>query len=145
MLVNFEEELVTPSPQQPWWRRWFGRRSERSAEQFLKRKGHRVLTRNWTCPVGEIDLVTRQGETLVFVEVRSTSHDDAESAKLSVGQGKQERLTRLAMAFMKRYRVQNVPARFDVVVLAWPSGAKEPIIEHFENAFPALGRSSMFS
>ncbi|HQR08008.1 MAG TPA: YraN family protein [Gemmatales bacterium] len=134
-----------PSPQQPWWRRWFGRRSERSAEQFLIRKGHRILTRNWTCPVGEIDLVTRQGESLVFVEVRSTSRKDAESAKLSVDQVKQERLTRLASAFMKRYRVQNVLARFDVVVLAWPSGATEPIIEHFENAFPALGTSSMFS
>lgn len=109
------------------------------------RKGHRVLTRNWTCPVGEIDLVTRLKETLVFVEVRSTSHDDAESAKVSVDQRKQERLTRLAMAFMKRYRVQDVQARFDVVVLAWPSGVKEPLIEHFENAFPALGRSSMFS
>lgn len=140
-----EPEMAMPSPQQPWWRRWFGRRSERSAEQFLRRKGHRILIRNWTCPVGELDLVTRLGETLVFVEVRSTSNDNAESAKLSVDQSKQERLTRLATAFMKRYRVQNVPARFDVVVLAWPSDAKEPIIEHFENAFPALGRSSMFS
>lgn len=137
--------MLTPSPHQPWWRRWFGRRSERTAEQFLKRKGHRILTRNWTCPVGEIDLVTRQGETLIFVEVRSTSHDDAESARLSVDQVKQERLTRLASAFMKRYRVQNVSARFDVVVLAWPGGVEKPIIEHFENAFPAIGKSSMFS
>ena len=137
--------MTTPSPKQPWWRRWFGRRSERWAERYLRRKGHRILTRNWYCPVGEIDLVTRHGETLVIVEVRSTSHENTESATLSVDQGKQERLTRLAMAFMKHYRVQNVSARFDVVVLAWPSGAKEPIIEHFENAFPALGRSSMFS
>jgi len=137
--------MPVPSPKQPWWRRWFGQRSERSAERYLRQQGHRILTRNWKCPIGELDLVTRQGQTLVFVEVRSTSHDNAESAKASVDRTKQERLTRLATAFMKRYRVQNVPARFDVVVLAWPSGAKEPIIEHFENAFPALGQWSMHS
>ena len=137
--------MTVPSPKQPWWRRWFGRRSEQWAERYLRRKGHRILTRNWYCPAGEIDLVTRHGETLVIVEVRSTSHDNAESATHSVDHVKQERLTRLAVAFMKQYRVQNVSARFDVVVLAWPSGAKEPIIEHFENAFPALGRSNMYS
>lgn len=134
-----------PSPKAPWWRRWFGRRSERHAEQFLRKRGHRVVTRNWSCPFGELDIITRHGETLVFVEVRSTAHDDAASAIHSVDDKKQERLTRLAMAFMKRYRVQEVAARFDVVVLAWPDKAKEPTIEHFENAFPAIGKSSMFS
>lgn len=140
-----ERGMSTPTPKRPWWRRWFGRRSERHAEQFLRRRGHRIVTRNWSCPQGELDLVTRHGQTLVFVEVRSTSHDETASATLSVDGNKQERLTRLALAFMKRYRVQEVSARFDVVVLAWPEKAKAPTIEHFENAFPALGPSSMYS
>ncbi|MFO0813640.1 MAG: YraN family protein [Gemmatales bacterium] len=132
------------TPQLPWWRRWFGQRSERAAERYLRKKGHRVLTRNWSGPLGELDLVTRHGKTLVFVEVRSTSHEEGQSARDSVDTQKQQRLSRLAVSFMKRYRVQEVAARFDVVILAWPAGAKEPVIEHFENAFPVLGVGSMF-
>lgn len=89
--------------------------------------------------------MTRDGQTLVFVEVRSTSHEDGASAEHSVDAAKQARLTRLASAFMHQFRVQEVNARFDVVILSWPSQVTEPTIKHFENAFPALGRSSMYS
>lgn len=132
------------SPRMPWWRRWFGRRSERSAELFLKKKGFRILTRNWSCPLGELDLIARQGNVLVFVEVRSTSHESAESAILSVDLPKQRQLSKLALAFMKQYRLFDVSARFDVVVLAWPTQAKQPEIQHFENAFEStISRSMM--
>lgn len=137
--------MAERSPRMPWWRRWFGRRSERFAERYLRRKGHRILTRNWTCPLGELDLVTRLGETLVFVEVRSTSHEDGTSAEQSVNTAKQARLTQLALAFMNHFHVHEVCARFDVVILAWPDTAQKPVIKHFENAFPALGKSSMYS
>lgn len=137
--------MTTPSPKMPWWRRWFGQRSERHAEQYLRRKGHRILTRNWSCPLGELDLVTRHGETLVIVEVRSTSHEDGASAEHSVDTAKQARLSRLALAFMKHYKVQGVSARFDVVILSWPSQAQAPTIKHFENAFPSISHSSMYS
>jgi putative endonuclease len=131
-------------PQVPWWRRWFGQRSERYAERYLKQKGHRILTRNWRCPLGELDLVTRLQNMVVFVEVRSTGHDSADSARDSVGEEKQRRLSRLALAFIQRYRLKDTPARFDVVTLAWPPKTKEPTIEHFENAFPSLVDRSMF-
>lgn len=133
-----------PTPRLPWWRRWFGQRSERAAERFLKKQGHRILTRNWSCPLGELDLITRQGNTLVFVEVRSTSHQEGESALQSVDQTKQARLSRLAIAFMKQYRLFDTPTRFDVVILAWPEKAVEPNIEHFQDAFTAIGKQNMF-
>ena len=135
---------MIPSPSLPWWRRWFGQRSERWAERHLRRHGHRVLTRNWSGPLGELDLVTRHQNTLVFVEVRSTAHEQGDSARESVDAEKQRRLSRLAVSFMNRYRVQEVAARFDVVILAWPPGAKEPMIEHVENAFPVIGEGNMF-
>lgn len=133
------------SPKHPWYRRWFGNRSERAAERFLKGKKHRVLTRNWKCPLGELDLVTRDGDTLVFVEVRSTESVDSFAPAVSVDLQKQSRLTRLALAFIKRYSVQEVPARFDVVTVAWPADAKEPHITHYPNAFPPVGRFAMYS
>jgi hypothetical protein len=49
----------------------------------------------------------------------------------------------LALAFIKRYHLQDTPARFDVVTLAWPPKAKAPLIEHYENAFPAQFDRSM--
>jgi putative endonuclease len=137
--------MPLPSPKQPWWRRWFGTRSERAAERFLKGKKHRVLVRNWKCPLGELDLITRDGDTLVFVEVRSTEATDTELPALSVDHAKQQRLTKLALAFMKRHGVLEVAARFDVVTLAWPTGAREPRIEYYPNAFPALGHLQMYS
>ncbi len=136
-------DAIPPAPRQPWWRRWFGQRSERVAEKYLRQKGHRVLTRNWRCPLGELDLITRQGELLIFVEVRSTAHQAGDSARDSVDAEKQRRLTILALAFIKRYRLQDVPARFAVVILAWPPNARAPLIEHYENAFPAQFDRSM--
>jgi putative endonuclease len=133
------------SPKQPWYRRWFGTRSERAAERFLKARKHRILTRNWKCQLGELDLITRDGETLVFVEVRSTESPDPLSAAASVDEQKQSQLTRLALYFMKRHKVLQVPARFDVITIAWPPGVKEPRIEHHANAFSAVGLFRMYS
>ncbi len=56
----------------PWWRRWFGTRSERAAARFLRRLGYRILARNYTCSHGELDLIALDGRCIVFVEVRST-------------------------------------------------------------------------
>lgn len=64
---------------------------------------------------------------------------------LSVDPQKQQRLTKLALFFMKRYGVTEVMARFDVVTLAWPKGAKEPRIDYYPDAFPAVGQFRMYS
>ena len=63
--------MAADSPTKPWWRRWFGNRSERAAARFLRRQGHRIVARNWRCSLGELDLVTLDRGCLVFVEVRA--------------------------------------------------------------------------
>jgi putative endonuclease len=137
---------MTPaSPRQPWWRRWFGTRSERAATRFLKRLGHRILARNWECTQGELDLVTLDRQCIVFVEVRSTEQENTERPAASVGHAKQERLTQLALAFMKKHRLLGRPARFDVLAISWPETQKEPRIEHFPNAFEPVGRLQPYS
>ena len=130
-----------PSPTKPWWRRWFGTRSERAAAVFLKRLGYRILVRNFRCELGELDLIALDRGVLVFVEVRSTENCDSLRAAASVDAAKQRRLTRLAQHFLQRKRLLHHAARFDVLTVSWPEGQQLPAVEHFKNAFEALGDS----
>ncbi len=137
---------MAPSPaRRPWWRRWFGTRSERAAERFLRRQGYRVVARNYVCPLGELDLVALDGRCVVFVEVRSTGGDDPERPALSVDAVKQRRLTDLALCFLRERRLLECAARFDVLALSWPADAREPHIVHHRHAFEAVGRFQMYS
>jgi putative endonuclease len=134
-----------PTPRKPWYRRWFGSRSERSAGKFLRKLGYRIVRWNYRCSHGEIDLIAVDGRCIVFVEVRSTETADAGRPAASVDHGKQQRLTRIALHFLKRYRLLDQFARFDVLAISWPQGHKEPNIVHHKDAFPAVGRHQMYS
>ena len=113
--------------------------------RFLKRLGHRVVARNWQCALGELDLVTVDRQCVVFVEVRSTEHTETERPAASVGPEKQQRLTQLALAFLKKHRLLGWQARFDVLAVSWPEGCKQPRIDHLPNAFEPVGRFQMYS
>jgi putative endonuclease len=140
-----EVDMSTSPARQPWWRRWFGTRSERAAARYLRRQGFRILRRNYSCSSGEIDLIALDGRCLVFVEVRSTGNDDPERPAASVNHEKQTRLTRAALHFLSEHRLLGQAARFDVLTLTWPAGLREPQIEHYRQAFEAAGRGQMFS
>jgi putative endonuclease len=129
----------------PWWRRWFGNRSERAAGRFLKRLGYRIVARNYTCTLGELDLIAVDRDCIVFVEVRSTGQSDSERAAASVDDRKQKRLTKLAVHFLQAKKLLNHAARFDVLAVTWPPDQNEPAIVHYQNAFEAVGRWQMFS
>jgi putative endonuclease len=129
----------------PLWRRWFGSRSERGAASFLRGLGLRILEHNFSCELGEIDLIAIDGQCIVFVEVRSTEGRDTSMPALSVDQEKQKRLTRLALYYLKRRGLLNCSARFDVLAISWPPTAKEPTIVHYPNAFEATDRFQIFS
>jgi putative endonuclease len=129
----------------PWWRRWFGTRSERAAERFLRGLGFRILVRNYRCPDGELDLIALDGRCVVFVEVRSTGGDDVERPAASVDSNKQRRLTNLALRFLQEHRLLGQAARFDVLAVGWPPGERQPHIVHYPNAFEAVGRFQVWS
>ena len=132
-----------------WWRRWFGRRSERAAARFLRSLEYRVLAANVEDAAGELDLLALDGETLVIVEVRSTASDSPDALNntaASVDLRKQRRITEATLRFLAtRKLLGRIAVRFDVLVLGWPSNAREPVIRHFQNAFEATGRFQMFS
>jgi putative endonuclease len=130
---------VSTTAGKPWWRRWFGNRSERAAGRFLKHLGYRILVRNYTCDLGELDIIALDCRCIVFVEVRSTESTDHSRPAASVDLTKQKRLSRLALSFLKRKHLLDHAARFDVLTLCWPEGQRRPSIQHVKNAFEAVG------
>lgn len=131
----------------PFWRRWLGQRSERTAARFLRKLGYRVVAANVNERVGELDLVAVAPDrrTLVVVEVRSVSGPDPQKAADSVDYAKQKKLTEATVRFLGRRRLLGVNVRFDVLALAWPAGGREPVVMHVPHAFEATGRFQMFS
>lgn len=124
-----------------WRNRWLGIRGERAAARFLRRQGMRVLVRGYRTPLGEIDLIARDGDTLVFVEVKTRRQGAPAEA---VTPEKQRRLTLAALHFLKRHDLLEQRSRFDVVAIVWPDDDRPPQIEHLRDAFPAVGRYQMF-
>lgn len=130
----------------PWWRRWFGSRSERVAARFLRRLGYRILARNQSDRRGEIDLLALDGETMVVVEVRSSSGTDLQHVARTVNFEKQRRLTDATLRFLQRRGLLNrIAVRFDVVAICWPPESHEPQILHLRHAFQSVGRFQLHS
>ncbi len=123
----------------------FGRQGENAAVDFLRRLGYTVLAQGEMTRMGEIDIIAIDGHTVVFIEVKTRkSHDRGHPAD-AVDTAKQTRITRLALAFLKRHRLLEYRARCDVIAITWPDGQKEPDLQHYINAFEAVGQGQMFS
>ncbi|PIU31353.1 MAG: YraN family protein [Syntrophobacteraceae bacterium CG07_land_8_20_14_0_80_61_8] len=120
---------------QDWNRTEKGRRAEALAADFLSDRGLKLVTANYRCALGEIDLICRDGATYVFVEVRSRSGSSHGSAQESVTRRKQQRLVRLAQWYLKEVRQPRASARFDVVAVQWRGG--EADLAWIANAFGA--------
>src|SRR5262249_9327014 len=147
-LSAFCPEAAVPAEslsRKPWWRRWFGNRSERAAAGFLKRLGYRILVRNYRCCHGELDMIALDGNCIVFVEVRSTESASSDRAAFSVDLVKQRRLTNLALHFLQHKHLSGCAARFDILAVSWPAGQSKPAITHYRCAFEAAGRFQMDS
>jgi putative endonuclease len=99
-----------------------GKFAENRAEALLRAAGLAIVARNWRCRQGEIDLIAREGHTLVFVEVRSRTRTDFGSAAESITLAKQRRVIAAARQYLSRLR-ELPPCRFDVVTL---DGKGEP-------------------
>ncbi len=121
--------------------RLLGDEGERAAARFLRRRGLRVITRGYRTAVGEIDLIARDGDTLVFVEVKTRRTGQPAEA---VTAEKQRRLTLAALQFLRRYGLLEQRCRFDVIAIVWPEGDRDPVIEHFVNAFEPPGQGQFF-
>jgi putative endonuclease len=122
-----------------------GRRGEDAAARYLRRQGYRIIARGSRARLGEIDLVCLDRGTIVFVEVKTRTSIEAGHPVEAVTPRKQRHVTRTAVALLKRHRLLESPARFDVVGVTWPEGCRRPTIEHFPDAFEAAGRGEFYS
>ena len=119
-----------------------GRAAEDLALRYLERTGLGLLTRNYRCRAGEIDLVMFQHEphpTLVLVEVRSRSRREFGSAAATIGWAKQRRISLAARhLLLARRELRRLPARFDVIAIDPPAApGAQPVVTWIRNAFVA--------
>jgi len=111
-----------------------GRRGEDAAAAYLDRVGMVVEARNWRCPAGEVDIVARDGNTLVLCEVKTRRSERAGSAEEAVSPTKQRRIVRLAELYLLDAGSPDVPVRFDVVAIR-VLGEDRALLRHYRGAF----------
>lgn len=114
-------------------RRQLGDKGEDLAAAILKKQGYKILERNYLTPLGEIDLIARQGRTLVIIEVKTRKSIRFGSPQESVSVAKQAKLRRLADYYLKDKRLNGASVRFDVVAITLADAG--PHIEIIPNAF----------
>ncbi len=110
-----------------------GREAEALAAAHLERLGLTILARNLRTPAGELDLVAREGRTLVFVEVKARSGEAFGAPEEAVDTAKQARLIQAARAYLALQGGPPPPCRFDVVAVDFTEGA--PRMRHLRDAF----------
>jgi putative endonuclease len=112
-----------------------GKAGENLACEELERRGYAIVDRRWRQRAGEIDIVARDGETLVFVEVKARESHDFGEASDAVTRQKQRRIVRLATEYVLRAKWFDRPCRFDVVTIHLEAG--RPVVTVYPNAFDA--------
>ena len=111
-----------------------GERGEAIAEAYLRGRGFTILEKNYRGKTGEIDIVAREGDTIVFVEVKARRNLAYGPPQLAVTPFKQRQISRTALAWLAHHRKPNAIARFDVIAILVPEH-ELPQIEHIRNAF----------
>jgi len=121
-------------PEQPLHLR-YGVLGERAAKKHLQRQGLKFLTANFRSPRGEIDLIFRDIDCLVFTEVKSRSSEDWERPAAAVNAERRGRLSRAALDYLRLVKNPPVKIRFDIVEVLLSEGAVREI-RHLPNTFP---------
>ncbi len=97
-------------------RKLSGNRAEDKACKFLKKEGLQLLERNFTIPAGEVDLIMKDGQTLVFIEVRYRKNADFGGAAASITPKKQQRIIKASLSYQQKHSPQSA-MRFDVIAI----------------------------
>jgi putative endonuclease len=114
-------------------RQTLGKIGEDLACQELQRRGYAILARRYRRRGGELDIVARDGQTIVFVEVKTREGCDFGEGAESVTRFKRRRMASVALDYMARNNLVERPCRFDVVSIEM--GERAPRIELYQNAF----------
>jgi putative endonuclease len=110
-----------------------GKFGEELAYKKIKRLGYKKIIRNYRCPQGEVDLIANDGDTLVFIEIKTRRDKSVGYAKEAVNARKRRQLSKVALFYMKSNNCFETRARFDVIAVSLKGG--KPLIEVIKNAF----------
>ncbi len=117
-----------------------GQLGERIAAEYLAGQRYEILEKNYRKSFGEVDIIAKDQEVMVFVEVKTRQASAFCSAALeSVDVRKQRRLSRIARAYLLSRRLDDVPARFDVIAIVLNKKNQADTIEHIRDAFDCCG------
>lgn len=111
----------------------FGKESESIAVLHLKKQGYKIIEQNYRTKLGEIDIIAKEKNTIVFVEVKSRKSCSYGNPKYALTQKKKRKISMVALYFLKITNQSGSKARFDVVSIS--PGGKDPEIEIIKNAF----------
>ena len=112
-----------------------GRWGEKQAARYLRRKGWRIIERNFNCSAGEIDLIADDDGMLVFVEVRTRNESSFGSAEQSVDAKKEGRISRAAEWYLNAWPRDKIEHRFDIVAVELKNNENSWEIKHYRAAF----------
>ena len=112
-----------------------GMEGEERAVHALKKKRYKIIERNFRTPAGEIDIVARDGECLVFVEVRTRGSIDFGTPQETVAAKKRKKLCNAARWYLQKKRIDDTECRFDVVGIVMKDEGDDCRIEVIKDAF----------
>lgn len=113
-----------------------GKTGEKIAAKYLADKGYSIIKRNYRCENGEIDLIAKDQDTTVFVEVKTRRSLKFGIPQAAVTPKKQAQISMVALSYLNELDAFNSPCRFDVIAITLPPASEKLKIEHIENAFP---------
>ncbi|HEU4687747.1 MAG TPA: YraN family protein [Vicinamibacterales bacterium] len=117
-------------------RQSFGKSGEDLACQELQRRGYAILARGYRSRFGEIDIIAKDDETIVFIEVKTRNGDEFGGGAAAVTPWKQRRIAQMAVDYLSRNKLHDKPCRFDVVTVDIKDGAPEIVV--YTSAFDAM-------
>jgi putative endonuclease len=110
-----------------------GRRGEELAVAELTRRGYEIVTRNWRCPAGEVDVVARRGEVWYFVEVRTRRGREFGTPEESLTQAKQQRMIDVALTYLGEHDLHDVDWRISLVAVEMDRSGRPQRLEIYES------------
>jgi len=121
-------------------RKKLGNRGEKIAAKVLRKQGYRIIEKNYHSRLGEIDIVAKEDESIVFVEVKTRCSTDFGLPEEALSYDKRRRLSKLALGYLAHRRIKDTNCRFDVVSILMDNKKVRKVkhIELIKNAFPAV-------
>jgi len=110
-----------------------GKEGERIAAAYLKKNGYRIVETNFRCAIGEIDIIARDKDELVFLEVKTRKSKELGFPEQAVGTKKQKKMSQLALWYLQNKSIKDTASRFDVLAITMLPAGNE--IKLVKNAF----------